>query len=497
MGKKSRRRRNRTKSKAGGRTKAKANIPIGSDQPIGAIYQKIVSFKGNEQYQNYILSSARKERVARYVQRNEGFALEAERSKRIVNEVQQQRKLVKMSEIDFDNCAVCQIDLPEETPLKMFSEHQSFLPCCGKILCSFCMIFLKAAMKSPENAKLVKKRSKILAVAGKTCKCPFCNSIINSGDKAVESCYALAAAGFTPAQHYLADKPGDSSHRLYWLNMAAIEGSSRAHVDLAGYYLDGIIVPKSFEKARLHYESASPHCAKAIFEMGLMLKQGVEVAQDIQRAEHYFRVNAEDMYPPGVLQLSYILLDQGRIQEAKGILSRIATKESWRCSFSYEIAGAQFLLGLTLWRLINWLNIDRLIALQMVFWFRRGVRNGIVPPDSFHLECQGRIISTCGHCGISVTAPNTEICGCGVVAYCSQRCQRKHWKEQHKTECKLLRQKARELEASIEQACQFCCKENPKYLCSRCKEAFYCDKICQKLHWNIMYGHKSQCFDLD
>ena len=60
----------------------------------------------------------------------------------------------------------------------------------------------------------------------------------------------------------------------------------------------------------------------------------------------------------------------------------------------------------------------------------------------------------CGNCGVSsgVGGQGLKFCSlCKEVAYCSQRCQRAHWKK-HKKACKILQQRRKEMEAAAELA---------------------------------------------
>ena len=83
--------------------------------------------------------------------------------------------------------------------------------------------------------------------------------------------------------------------------------------------------------------------------------------------------------------------------------------------------------------------------------------------------------------------------GCKQVQYCSTACQKKHWKAQHKHECK---QTVAEpvTPSPKEKACESssCPGDASKklQLCSACKCVYYCSKECQSKHYK---KHKALC----
>jgi len=92
---------------------------------------------------------------------------------------------------------------------------------------------------------------------------------------------------------------------------------------------------------------------------------------------------------------------------------------------------------------------------------------------------------------------------CRHTKYCSKKCQKAHFHAGHKTECKLLeksKEKLKEMNKNILQPlldrCSFpqCGRKGETCnlrTCTRCSNAKYCSKECQRKHWKV--GHKDKC----
>lgn len=75
-----------------------------------------------------------------------------------------------------------------------------------------------------------------------------------------------------------------------------------------------------------------------------------------------------------------------------------------------------------------------------------------------------------------------ECGGCESVKYCSEKCQKKHWKE-HKKYCAKLKAFTNRCNAPD-------CEKLGMIRCEGCKTVKYCSKKCQKKHWK---RHKKAC----
>ncbi|XP_034299519.2 uncharacterized protein [Magallana gigas] len=103
------------------------------------------------------------------------------------------------------------------------------------------------------------------------------------------------------------------------------------------------------------------------------------------------------------------------------------------------------------------------------------------------------ITGGCSFCGQRST--NLLRCSrCKEVYYCSKDCQRGHWKEGHRKHCVAVNNQVPSMGENQGNVCSFCEEESPDLLkCSRCKEVYYCSKDCQRGHWRE--GHREDCKD--
>jgi hypothetical protein len=83
---------------------------------------------------------------------------------------------------------------------------------------------------------------------------------------------------------------------------------------------------------------------------------------------------------------------------------------------------------------------------------------------------------------------------CREAAYCSEECQKFDWSRDHKEMCKILRNgRKTTCTESTKYTCANCSKQSTKEFerCSQCKKVHYCSEKCQKLHWKK--EHKAVC----
>ena len=87
--------------------------------------------------------------------------------------------------------------------------------------------------------------------------------------------------------------------------------------------------------------------------------------------------------------------------------------------------------------------------------------------------------------------------GCRITTYCNQNCHKKDWND-HKNECKNFAESHRAyiIKSNIKETCYVCFKESTKGFkqCAGCKRIAYCSETCQKAHWKS--EHKAQCKEL-
>lgn len=113
---------------------------------------------------------------------------------------------------------------------------------------------------------------------------------------------------------------------------------------------------------------------------------------------------------------------------------------------------------------------------------------------------KGNTGERCAYCecleGTIPGSPCLRSCdGCKQVKYCSEKCQRKHWKSSHKKFClEYSKKQISESEPPLK-VCDFCglLETHPNTLkaCAGCHKMYYCAKECQTKHWKK--EHKQEC----
>lgn len=104
--------------------------------------------------------------------------------------------------------------------------------------------------------------------------------------------------------------------------------------------------------------------------------------------------------------------------------------------------------------------------------------------------------SMCSTCG--TIAPHRTLSKCGGCLeerYCSEACQAAHWAVGHREACRRTPHATR---MRIHRATCSCCgkvndDKRPNTKCSVCKDARYCNMVCQRTHWKG--GHAFDCVD--
>jgi hypothetical protein len=375
---------------------------------------------------------------------------------------------------------------------------------------------------------MIEKRTPSLAAAAAG-NCPVCDTEMRDPPHdELKSTKALAEAGHSYAQYKYADSMKNSRSALPWLKKAFANGISAAGHDLMTMYASENYngIPKSVNKARMYAESMSSRCGRTCFQLGNFHGNGITMNVDMDQSIEYYRLSSEKLYPEGVmLYAEWLFFSKGltaterqlgelspgyvvysdRVRafssyqkayiKAIDALRRLAVQESWfGREYGMETLNAQQLLCIALDRTVDWEDnesIDRSKVAEMLFWYKRAERIGYSVHVLHGANLLERPFQKCGYC--NKDSP-PERCVCGMVGYCNEHCQLKHWKTRHRAECKTLRRQTQKLETSIEFRCGYCSLNNPAYRCSQCREIYYCDVMCQKLHWKMSNdGHRDEC----
>ena len=316
-----------------------------------------------------------------------------------------------------------------------------------------------------------------------------------SNAQIVQRLLNTANAGSSIAQYCLGCKyekgdgvNQDSAKARIMFQRSAEGGCEASAAALGDIYHMGKGIPVSFEEAKHWYERAPNH-AVALNGLGHLYRDGKGVSVDIDRAMDLFLKSAEQGYPPGILDYALLLQEKGMTEESLVWLEKCAVQEEWLKGYGRAIASAQLYVASSLLqlRLRDSFDLPGQSPLpRALFWARRAQKNGNIDAVSTVQNLESLARTRCGHC--KRDNPANWCTRCKAVSYCGKECQKSHWKAGHKVECCGLPTELKELSRT---ECGHCGKKKPKLMCSGCDTACYCDTECQKSHW--VEGHKREC----
>lgn len=116
---------------------------------------------------------------------------------------------------------------------------------------------------------------------------------------------------------------------------------------------------------------------------------------------------------------------------------------------------------------------------------------------SCKIKCRKRYaFRECLGCRENITGEAFKCGKCLTISYCSRECQTGHWKK-HEIICQYLCNMR--MSSDFDDCCHTCdsCgKQSVKKFryCSRCKKVYYCSEKCQKKDWKTQ--HKKECGEL-
>lgn len=113
------------------------------------------------------------------------------------------------------------------------------------------------------------------------------------------------------------------------------------------------------------------------------------------------------------------------------------------------------------------------------------------------IKTNRKYMTKCVYCGTKDGKPR-KCSKCGTAEYCSKTCQIEHWKKEHKTQCNefAISHKIALYHDKIKHTCYNCFNRSTKdyQRCSGCHKVYYCSEKCQKEHWKK--EHKKECQQL-
>lgn len=307
------------------------------------------------------------------------------------------------------------------------SSQGMMLVCCGKSACAKCM------------GEIAEKTGKF--------ECPLCRENWDL-DKMDEMQLSLANEGRAYAQYHVGRMhelggggfPMDAERAVRWFQLAAEQGHSMAQFHLAFHTFQGTGgLTKSLPGARRLFElSANGGEPQAQFWLGAFYIGGHEVA------------GRKD--PKKALQLISLSASQGQEQ-------------------GLDCLGDLFAKGDIVEK-----SLDRALHYYSVASYSRHVSSLLSLAKTVVAFAEERF----GDAELPGSSPLPIALG---------------WARKAAEEgCEEANRFIREYETKLSKYCSCCKKEGDVRACVRCRASWYCGKECQRKHWRD--GHKSDCFEL-
>ena len=317
----------------------------------------------------------------------------------------------KQLEDEDEVCPICLDPLVSE--VRDFDHSKNMLlTCCGKRMCATC------GTNSEEQLE----------------RCPLCRQPKSSGDEEdLERIRTHAARGQVWAYYHLGRRyeTGDGVPRNYklaydWFRKAANKGHLPSFHRLGWLYEEGHGVKKSNRLARESYGTAA-EAGYALSQLcyAMMYLRGTNGAtKDVPKGLRLLRLAAEQGYHQAQASLG-ICYDKGI-----GVERSAKSAITWGLKAAKQNnPDAQHNVGALLTEFNNGLATP-----AAMYWARRAASQGQTDSMSFLTGIEKVIDSFCFNCCTKV--PNPRRCSrCRSVSYCSQACQKEHWKKEHFAQC--------------------------------------------------------------
>jgi MYND finger/Sel1 repeat len=360
---------------------------------------------------------------------------------------------------EYEECPLCFEDMPNwqsDPCIKDTSNSQRFI-CCSKVSCRKCIAEFDKVEREAGNMQI---------------RCPFCRAVQpRDVDAFNEIIVRNAQAGRAFAQHELGSahfrewrdnrENLDAKHQaMHWLTMAANQGDVNAqHMLGVIYYYDS--APKSNDLAMEHLLPAARNGhASAQYLYATILRE--RDARD-ENAIMWYTLAAAQNHPYAQESLGELFILDGSCDEAE-IVGLERTFKCWYWTRKAALQGKrkaqETMAGIMMGIKFEMFGAADLLGYsclpEVFFWRRQAAANGnytssgnssdigLLLNPSLSEESSCLSCSRCGKTegsaqigtGASEASVRIKRCAqCHSVGYCSEDCQRKHWKMGHKADC--------------------------------------------------------------
>ena len=337
-----------------------------------------------------------------------------------------------------DDCAVC-FNPMKNVKLDYRKLETSWFACCGQQVCFGCRTrlckdvcpFCRQECSPSWEEEIERERQ--LAERGMAWGCFKMGYRYSHGvrvqknyDAAFEFLLKAARKGYIPAWHrvancYLYGVGVEKSEAMafQWLKIAVEAGCPEAQCYLGVHHLDGIGVHRSH-----HYLDGPVGSDSPYLEEGVVERNAVE-------AVRLLRLSAEQGYTLAQTRLADCYFEGIGVEHSL----KLAVKWGLKASVQTDCRpNAQFNLFFALTRLRVH---DGYLPPAALYWIRKAAAQGHDEALTFLPPYERKIDRLpCAHCeGKSVVGKKTRRCArCHAVNYCSNKCQRSHWRV-HKLFC--------------------------------------------------------------
>ena len=300
-------------------------------------------------------------------------------------------------------------------------------PCCGKVCCLDCS-------NSPDH------NCQILDLRGKY-RCTFCNALVSKRDAILKQEAQLGKpwAQFTLSRRLLANAPTDSFH---WLRKAARAGDPYAFDKCAKIFLGGygtnrdLRLARSFaQKVRSLHPGLGLLCNRRLLDVAEAYIESGEKNEANNILSGIVRESDENALDANLCcDIASLIIDDhssAEIYAQSFCYGRIESALNASFQFFYCEKHALSKLWLDVACKTNTLYTTVVDHGKMMSWADQSSYRDI------HQSKFREMRNSCGGCGGALSGERRKYCRCcRTYCYCNEDCQKKHWENGHREECK-------------------------------------------------------------